>query len=268
MTKECRNLNGSLANPSLVGPDFGGHCPLYKCHGDEVEFIPKPEAPLPAPESPNKIVCPGVKGVNIPSDVVKAIKCFNGIDHPSDSSGTPSPNANSTAVASPAAQTRSRQAALHLLSVLNLPLLSAKTTLSPTPANVFPEPATPEPYISASMTRIRSPRQGWSFVGPDYGGRCSFYSTLGCDEGSEVALGEGAAEKSITCPGKVLTPKPALDKAVAIKCFSSTAPADPAGAERNTTTTTTTNVTPSPVNSPVKRLIPEHPAKFPSSRRA
>lgn len=51
-TKECRILNGALINPSLVGPDPGGHCHLYKntgCRdGDEVELLPKPEAPLPA----------------------------------------------------------------------------------------------------------------------------------------------------------------------------------------------------------------------------
>jgi hypothetical protein len=27
------------------------------------------------------------------------------------------------------------------------------------------------------------------FVGPDIGGRCSFYTTAGCDVGSEVVVG-------------------------------------------------------------------------------
>ncbi|KAL5383133.1 hypothetical protein DPSP01_006109 [Paraphaeosphaeria sporulosa] len=101
----------------------------------------------------------------------------------------------------------------------------------------------------------------WS-MGPDFGGTCSPYSTLGCDAGSEVAVGEGAGEKSIACPEKGLTPNPALDRAFAMKFFASTAVYDPAVRAGKTTTINTVVVTPSPV----KRLMPEHAAKFPSTR--
>jgi hypothetical protein len=56
MTQECRMLGGALQNPELIGPNYGGHCHLYKNHGcndgDEVVLVSASGAPLPVPTKP------------------------------------------------------------------------------------------------------------------------------------------------------------------------------------------------------------------------
>lgn len=57
MTKDCHILGDAFQHPTLVGPDFGGHCHLYKnvpgapaCqNGQEVGLITGAGAPLPVP---------------------------------------------------------------------------------------------------------------------------------------------------------------------------------------------------------------------------
>lgn len=57
MTKDCRILDDAFRRPTLVGPDFGGHCHLYRnvsgvpaCQdGQEVGLIAGNGVPLPVP---------------------------------------------------------------------------------------------------------------------------------------------------------------------------------------------------------------------------
>ncbi|KAF2437542.1 hypothetical protein P171DRAFT_477909 [Karstenula rhodostoma CBS 690.94] len=285
MTKECRVLGGGLLNPSSIGPDAGGHCHLYhnpECKdGDEVELVEAPGAPLPVPGKPKKIICPGVKAANIPPNIAKAIKCYDQVEHPAASPGTTGPSPNPPAAPPPAAPTPPANTPPPGCTPSpspagGTPALAARDTFpkinpTPDPCKCVPRAGHPGAfYICKNIPNAETPilcrwydytpsdqnqclslatldfaSAGISFLGPDFGGRCSFYSTLDCGVGSEVDLGEG--RKSIECPGKAFPVGTGPWTAVAIKCFDSTALPAPAEGAGKPTSTVTVVVSPSPV---------------------
>lgn len=138
-------------------------------------------------------MCPGIVAANIPVDAVKAIKCFDQLEHPSMGS-------TATATAAPPVQT----------SATSVPTTNATSLTNPVPDPARCAAGLGQPgavYLCEHNAGSESTVScGWSdsamatkcmnvkdlgtasFIGPDFGGSCSFYPTLSCDAGSEIAI--------------------------------------------------------------------------------
>jgi hypothetical protein len=169
-----------------------------------------------------KIVCPGIQKANIPPNVAKAMKCFDQPDHPTAVPASAGPSASATPIPEATALTPAPAPPVDTPAAP-----PAGCTASPSPAVAARQDAAPAPdpckcvasvghpgavfLCARTADAAAPPRCEWhdydaskecqvlatigfpgadiSFVGPDFGGSCSFYTTAGCDAGSEVVPG-------------------------------------------------------------------------------